>query len=180
MEHARECRPGRRRGKLIGKFRKYSKGGAGAGPGLVSVRRRTARARWAVLRQGRGRGRKNFFPGRGACAVGLGACHALLLHPALRPQRPSFFLRAPGVAAAGVPPCAWQGGWCRVLCISARQTRARATCLVRPEAPSWRGAAESQRFPARGRGGGRGGWSWGGGEMPKEASISAHSRQASS
>lgn len=67
------------------------------------------------------------------------ACHALLLQPALRPQRPSFFLRAPGVAAAGVPPCAWQGGWCWALCISARQTRARATRLVRPEALSWQG-----------------------------------------
>lgn len=77
------------------------------------------------------------------------ACHAPLLLPALRPQRPCFFLRAPGVAAAGVPPGAWQGGRCWVQWISARRTRparplwcAQRSLRVRAAAPpvlSWRG-----------------------------------------
>lgn len=80
------------------------------------------------------------------------ACHAPLLRPALRPQRPSFFLRAPGVAAAEVPPGAWQGGRCWVQWISARRTRAARpvwcalrSLRVREAAPpvlSWRGRGD--------------------------------------
>ncbi|MEJ1287168.1 hypothetical protein NN561_018183 [Cricetulus griseus] len=94
------------------------------------MRGKPRRAAQAARRRRRGRGRElgaRSMRGR-ACA-----CHALLLLPALRPQRPSFFLRAPGVAAAGVPPGAWQRGRCWAQCISARQTRVRAPCLVRLE-----------------------------------------------
>lgn len=39
------------------------------------------------------------------------ACHAPRVWPALRPQRPSFFLRAQGVAAARAPPHTWVPAW---------------------------------------------------------------------
>lgn len=51
---------------------------------------------------------------------------------------------------AGVPPCAWQGGGCWALYISAKQTPGPRDLSGRPRGPFVVRATESQRFPARG------------------------------